>query len=51
MSKIKTSHTIDEDLIKWVDSEIANKRFGSRSHAIEYALKQVIESEKNTISH
>lgn len=46
MVKIKVSHTIDEELVRWMDSEIAKKRFASRSHAIEYALKQLIESER-----
>ncbi len=41
MAKIKVSHTIDEDLIKRVDFEIATRRFASRSHAIEYALEQL----------
>jgi Arc/MetJ-type ribon-helix-helix transcriptional regulator len=45
MAKIKVSHTIDEDLVNWIDSEIKKKRFASRSHAIEYAVKQLIESE------
>jgi Arc/MetJ-type ribon-helix-helix transcriptional regulator len=47
MTKIKVSHTIDEELVKWIDSEIAKKRFASRSHGIEFALKQLIESEKS----
>jgi Arc/MetJ-type ribon-helix-helix transcriptional regulator len=46
MAKIKVSHTIDEELVKWIDLEIEKKRFASRSHAIEYALKQLSESEK-----
>ncbi|MCZ7401080.1 MAG: ribbon-helix-helix domain-containing protein [Candidatus Methanoperedens sp.] len=41
MVKIKVSHTIDEDLIKRVDYDIATRRFASRSHAIEYALEQL----------
>ncbi len=45
MSKIKVSHTIDEELVEWMDSQIAKKRFASRSHAIEFALQQLIEAE------
>ncbi len=41
MVKTKVSHTIDEELIEWVDKEVAKKRFASRSHAIEYALDQL----------
>lgn len=34
-----TNLTIDEDLLAWVDQNIENKkRFGSRSHAVNYAL-------------
>jgi len=38
VSKLKLSITIDEDLIKWPDSQIQKKRFANRSHGIEYAL-------------
>lgn len=41
MHKIKTSVGIDEDLLEWVDSQILAKRFASRTHAIEYALKML----------
>jgi Arc/MetJ-type ribon-helix-helix transcriptional regulator len=34
-----TNLTIDEDLLAWVDQNIeTKKRFGSRSHAVNYAL-------------
>lgn len=46
MKKIKVSHTVSKDYVKWIDSEIKKKRFGSRSHAIDYALKQLIDNEK-----
>lgn len=42
MAKIKVSHTIDEELVKALDYEIKNGRFASRSHAIEYAVRQLI---------
>lgn len=44
--KIKVSHTIDKESVKWIDSEVAKKRFGSRSHAIDYAVMQLINNEK-----
>ncbi len=44
--KIKVSHTINEEYVKWIDSEVAKNRFGSRSHAIDYAVMQLINSEK-----
>jgi Arc/MetJ-type ribon-helix-helix transcriptional regulator len=39
--KVKTSISLDEDVLKWLDKEIAKKRFASVSHAIEYALEQL----------
>jgi Arc/MetJ-type ribon-helix-helix transcriptional regulator len=39
--KIKTSVTIDEDLVKWIDGEINKKRFANRSHAVEFALYHI----------
>lgn len=41
--KIKTSVTLDEDLLKWVDEMVCAKRFASRTHAIEYALQRLKE--------
>jgi Arc/MetJ-type ribon-helix-helix transcriptional regulator len=37
--------TLDDELYKWVTKEIEKLRFGSYSHAINYALKQLKESE------
>ena len=39
--KVKTSVSIDEDLLKWIDKEIKKKRFASTTHAIEYALERI----------
>ena len=41
--KRKTSVTIDEDLLDWIDKEMAQKRFASRSHAFEYAIMRLKE--------
>ena len=38
MEKKKVSVTIDQDLIDWVDQEIANRRFSNRSHAMCFAI-------------
>lgn len=37
--------TLDDDLYKWVTKEIEKLRFGSYSHAINYALKQLKEAD------
>jgi Arc/MetJ-type ribon-helix-helix transcriptional regulator len=39
--KVKTSITLDEGLLKWLDREIKTGRFASRTHAIEYAIEQL----------
>ncbi|HKG89249.1 MAG TPA: ribbon-helix-helix domain-containing protein [Nitrososphaeraceae archaeon] len=39
--KVKTSITVDDDLLKWIDKEIQSRRFASRTHAIEYAIEQL----------
>jgi Arc/MetJ-type ribon-helix-helix transcriptional regulator len=46
VKKINTSMNLDEDLLKWVDSQIAKKRFAHRTHAVEYALKKLKEESK-----
>lgn len=47
MAKLKTSVALDDDLLKWIDKEIAKKRFANRTHAIEYALQQL--KDKKTV--
>lgn len=47
MAKIKTSIALDEDLLNWVDTQIEKRRFANRTHAIEFALQQLIEDEKS----
>jgi Arc/MetJ-type ribon-helix-helix transcriptional regulator len=37
--------TLEDELYKWVTKEIEKLRFGSYSHAINYALKQLKEGE------
>ncbi len=39
--KEKFSVSVDEKLLKWLDSEIKEKTFASRSHGIEYALNEL----------
>ncbi len=56
MTKVKTSIALDDDLLKWVDSQIEIRRFANRTHAIEYALQQLKEieeadREKQRVSH
>jgi len=38
--------TIREDIEEWIQKEIESGRFRNRSHAIEYALLQLMKKEK-----
>jgi Arc/MetJ-type ribon-helix-helix transcriptional regulator len=46
MAKQRLQVTIRKDLVKWIDQQVEKLTFASRSHAIEYALTQLKESEK-----
>ena len=46
MAKIRLQITVKEDLVKYVDNQVETLRFASRSHAIEYALTQLKERDK-----
>jgi len=48
MTKIRIYATLREDLVKWIDKEITKLRFANRSHALEYAIQQLIEREQKT---
>ena len=45
--KVKTSIALDEELLKWIDSQIRTKRFANRTHAIEYALEQLRKNKEH----
>jgi len=38
--------SIDENILKWIEKQIEEKRFASISHAIEYALFKLIKEER-----
>jgi len=48
--KTRISARVDDDLLSWIDEEVANKRFSNRTHALNYALHVLkqIESAKAT---
>jgi len=46
MPKQKVTITIEKRLLDWTDKQITSVRFRNRSHAFEYALTKLIESEK-----
>jgi len=45
MARKKTSVTLDESTLKWIQTKIREKRFRSVSHAVEYALERLRRKE------
>jgi len=43
VKKEKVSITVDEKLLKWIDSRIKEKVFANRSHAFEFAITKLAE--------
>jgi Arc/MetJ-type ribon-helix-helix transcriptional regulator len=41
--KVPISVTLDEDQIAWMDKEIADNRFATRTHALVYALSRLMK--------
>jgi Arc/MetJ-type ribon-helix-helix transcriptional regulator len=48
MKRQRVFATVREDVLKWVQKEVETGRFRNRSHAIEYALLQLMEKDKST---
>lgn len=46
MKRVRVFATIREDVEKWIQKEVDTGRFRNRSHAIEYALLQLMQNEK-----
>ena len=46
MAKVRLQVTVREDIVKWIDEQVKNLRFATRSHAIEYALLQLMEKKE-----
>lgn len=43
--KSKISITLDNETVEKISFEIANGRFRNKSHAVEYAVKKLLEEE------
>jgi Arc/MetJ-type ribon-helix-helix transcriptional regulator len=48
-TKVRTTVTIDKELMDWILEKITEKRFASVSHAMEYSVKRVIDREREDI--
>jgi Arc/MetJ-type ribon-helix-helix transcriptional regulator len=46
MTKRKTSVTLEEETLAWIEKKIGDKQFASVSHAVEYAINQLRKQEK-----
>jgi len=46
MAKQKITITVDKKLLDWADEQVRSYRFRNRSHALEYALAKLMETEK-----
>ena len=43
--KSKISITLDNETVEKINSEIVNGRFRNKSHAVEFAVKKLLEEE------
>ena len=48
MKKQKLSIAIDHDLLEWIETQIKTSRFANYSHAIQYCVRQLKESEEKS---
>jgi len=46
MPKQKVTITVEKKLLEWIDKQVEKFRFRNRSHAFEYAIAKLIESEE-----
>jgi Arc/MetJ-type ribon-helix-helix transcriptional regulator len=46
LAKSGTSVYMDRDLLRWIDGKVGERVYRNRSHAIEYAVVQLMERER-----
>jgi len=42
LARSGTSITMDRDILKWIDERVKERVFSSRSHAFEYAVRELM---------
>lgn len=47
VAKVKVTASMNENLVSWIDEGIDSCRFASRTHALEYAVTQLMKSESS----
>ena len=48
--KTRISARVENELIDWVDQEVEKKRFSNRSHALNYALYVLKQTESAVVT-
>lgn len=48
MPKVRRSVTISEETFNWIKEQIRQKKFKDVSHALDYAVYQLIKKEKDS---
>ena len=46
LPRVKTSITMDKKFLEWIQKKIEERIFASKSHAIEYAIKKLMDQER-----
>ena len=44
--KISIAATIDDEMLKWVESQVKKGKFANRSHGLEYCIRYTKNNEK-----
>ena len=44
--KISIATTIDDEMLKWIESQVKTGKFANRSHGIEYCIRYTKNNEK-----
>ena len=47
MGKSGTSVYMDRDLLRWIDEKIKERIYRNRSHAVEYAVAQLMKNDRH----
>ena len=46
MAKSTTSVYMNRDILRWIDEKVKESVYRNRSHAVEYALLQLIKTDR-----
>ena len=49
--KEKVTITVNTKLLEWIDQHIEEYKFGTRSHAFEYAVNELIRRRRRNIKN